>query len=85
MRKCFNTTDEDGNKVFIPGCMGAIYHDGVDECYCKDFPKYTDFEKREYNQALKELRKDLSDLEKENIYLHQVIKKLKNKVSKFRE
>lgn len=62
--KCHYIQDPEIGKVLIPGCMGTAAM-GVHNCTCYD--------KIPYNNPYKE---EVSELRKENVRLHRVIRNL---------
>ncbi|MDL2289948.1 hypothetical protein LJB95_00905 [Paludibacteraceae bacterium OttesenSCG-928-F17] len=78
--KCHYTYTEDGEKIFIPGCMGAAVHGSKDFCTCSDNLTYSKIEKQEYNDVLNELKKEIKSYQSEIKHLHKVIEQLKNKI-----
>lgn len=80
MRKC-HYVYEDGGKYLIPGCWSVVHYfsdkNAMRHCTCRDNPdNFRAFERKEFNEAIKELKKDVSDLEKENAQLYRTIQKL---------
>lgn len=80
MRKCHYVYDEQAGKVLIPGCYSMLHTDDMSRCTCRDrTDTFKEFEKKEYNEKLSELRQQIIDLEKENASLYRIIKKLAKK------
>lgn len=77
MRKCHYIYDKEIGKVLIPGCYGMLHTEDMSNCTCRDYPEtFAQFEKKEYNIKLQELKLQVIELEKENSSLHRIIKKL---------
>jgi len=75
--RCHYIYDKETWNVHIPGCWGgAIY--GPTHCTCRSRPPQTfnEFEKQEYRENLKELSKQIRELESENSRLNRIIRKL---------
>ena len=70
--KCHYIYTETGEKVLIPGCMGTAAM-GIEHCTCRFEKSFAQFEREQYNETVKALKKDL---ESENAYLNRIIKKL---------
>lgn len=74
--KCHYTYVPGVGKVLIPGCMGTAAM-GIDHCTCRTAP--ADFERERYNKAVRILRTEIKELEKENARLNRVIRGLLKK------
>lgn len=58
--RCHWAYDEEGNKHLIPGCYGSIYHNSPGECTCSQL-SYKSFEKKEYNDHIQLLKREIED------------------------
>lgn len=74
--KCHYIYTEEGEKVLIPGCMAVAVSGDIEDCTCRSKKTFAEFEREEYNKAIKALREEIKDLESENVYLNRIIKKL---------
>ena len=79
--KCHYIYTEDGLKVLIPGCWSVVLSGDIRDCTCRD-ESFEEFERERYNKAVKALRKQVKDLEKENIQQNRIIKNLLKKLRK---
>ena len=84
--KCHYIYTEEGEKVLIPGCMAVAVSGDMQDCTCRSGKTFAQFEREEYNKAIKALRQEIKDLESENAYLNRIIKNLtKNKNNDLRK
>lgn len=60
----------------IPGCMAVAVSGDIEDCTCRNKCSFPQFEREEYNKAIKALREEIKDLESENERLNRIIKKL---------
>lgn len=60
----------------IPGCMAVAVSGDIEDCTCRSKKTFVEFEREEYNKAIKALREEIKDLESENERLNRIIKKL---------
>lgn len=74
--KCHYIYTEHGEKVLIPGCMAVAVSGDMEDCTCRSEKTFPQFEREEYNKAVKALRQEIKDLESENAYLNRIIKKI---------
>ncbi len=74
MSRCHYIYTEDGLKVFVPGCMGCAVH-GPDKAYCTCGSR----RKSDESKRNKELKKQLSETEKELDQAYRTIRKLLKK------
>nr|UWF86637.1 MAG: hypothetical protein [Bacteriophage sp.] len=74
--KCQYIYTEQGEKVLIPGCMAVAVSGCMEDCTCRSEKTFAEFEREEYNKAIKALREEIKDLESENERLNRIIKKL---------
>lgn len=62
--KCYYTFDEVSNeKVLIPGCMSVVNSNDIEDCCCTD--TFASFEKKRYNELLKEKNNEIQSLQTE--------------------
>jgi hypothetical protein len=75
--KCHYIYDDEAGKTFISSCWPAVIH-GPGFCTCeRTLPMtFEQFEKKEFNQKIKELIAENMQLEKENARLQRIIKNL---------
>lgn len=78
--KCHYIYTEDGLKVLIPGCMAVAVSGNIQDCTCRNELTERQFERKEYNDTVKALRKQVKDLERENIQQNRIIKNLLKKL-----
>lgn len=76
--KCHYIYDKKYGKVLIPDCPAVIYSGDMSRCTCRDRPPETfeQFEKKEYNEKLREKNKQIKELEQEVFQLYRIIRKL---------
>ncbi|MBB3841095.1 hypothetical protein FHS57_005116 [Runella defluvii] len=80
MNKCHYTNDPKYGKVLIPHCWGVVISGDMTRCTCRDYPKtVAQFERKQFNELLQAKDKEIDNLEKENVRLNRIIKKLLNK------
>jgi len=77
--KCHYTYDEKGERFFIPECYGTIHTLDMEDCHCTDYMTFEKFEKKIYNEELKNRNRIIADMESEIKHLHKVIQGLKLK------
>ena len=77
--KCHYTYDTNGERFFIPMCYGSMYEDDKDNCTCPDPLTVHQFEKKRFNQVLKQKNTTIADQQSEIKSLNTVIKSLKKK------
>ena len=53
--KCYHIVDG-GERVLIPGCYGAAEAGTIDCCVCPTYEPFEQFERKRYNEVVKELR-----------------------------
>lgn len=63
--KCQYIYTEQGEKVLIPGCMAVAVSGCMEDCTCRSEKTFAEFEREEYNKAIKALREEIKDLESE--------------------
>lgn len=81
--KCHYIYTEDGLKVLIPGCMAVAVSGDIQDCTCRNELTERQFERKEYNDTVKALRKQVKDLERENIQQNRIIKNLLKKIKEY--
>ena len=80
--KCHYIYTQDGLKVLIPGCMAVAVSGDIQDCTCRNELTERQFERKEYNDTVKALRKEIKKLEEENAELNHIIEKLTTKWKK---
>lgn len=81
--KCHYIYTEDGLKVLIPGCIAVAVSGDIQDCTCRNELTERQFERKEYNDTVKALRKQVKDLERENIQQNRIIKNLLKKIKEY--
>lgn len=79
--KCHYIYTEEGLKVLIPGCWSVVMSGDIRDCTCHE-ETFATFERERYNKTVKALRKQVKDLEQENIQQNRIIKNLLKKLRK---
>lgn len=79
MSKCKYIYTTKGEKVLIPECWPVVLSGDMRDCICRKDKTPAVYEKEKYNEEVRELRKEISDLEKENAELYRIIRKLTKK------
>lgn len=79
--KCHYIYTEDGLKVLVPGCMSVAVSGDIADCTCRE-ETFEAFERERYNKTVKALRKQVKELERENIQQNRIIKNLLKKLRK---
>ncbi len=80
MNKCHYIYDKEQGKILIPGCWSVVNSNRMEDCNCHNaHPTFKQFEKQEYNEALKAKNKYILELEKEVNQKNRIIKRLLNK------
>lgn len=72
--KCHYIIDEIAGNVLIPGCWSVVMSNDINDCTCDDF-NFAKFERERYNIEVAKLKKELSELKKENNRLLGAIQK----------
>jgi len=77
MRKCHYIYDKEAGRVLIPGCYSMLHTEDMINCTCRDYPETVkQFEKKEYNEKLKEQKDYISELESEVSRLNRILKRV---------
>lgn len=76
MSKCHYIYTEEGEKILIPECWPVVLSGDMRDCICRTEKTYATYEKERYNEEVRKLRKEISELEKENAQLYRTIRKL---------
>lgn len=77
MRKCHYIYDKKAGKVLIPGCWPVVHSSDMSDCTCRDFLEtFKQFERKEYNNKLKEKSEYIKEIEKENARLIRILRKV---------
>lgn len=69
--KCHYINVRDVGRVLIPGCMGVAVSNDIERCTCYDILTEKDFEKQRYNDVVKRLKQEISELRQENEMLRK--------------
>lgn len=74
--KCHYIYDRKAGKVLIPGCMGTAVH-GIEQCTCRNesAATYKQFERKEFNETVAKLKKEIRELEKEMARINRLLRK----------
>ena len=72
--KCHFIYDKRCGKILIPGCMGVAVYGDMRRCTCRP-ETFKQFEKKEYNEAMKNMKLQIKELEQENARLWRIIKR----------
>jgi hypothetical protein len=56
---------------FFPGCMAVAVSNDIERCTCCDILDGMDFEKQRYNDVVKRLKQEISELRQENEMLRK--------------
>lgn len=60
-------------------CWGMVHSDDIRDCQCADETTFAQFERKRYNEVLKEKCKIIADYEKEIVRLNKRIEILSKK------
>ena len=65
--KCYFTyCEETGERVLIPQCWGTVHSNDIKDCCCAtETANYARFEKKQYNDTIKEKNAEIEALQKE--------------------
>lgn len=77
--RCHYIYDKEAGKVLIPGCWSVALSGRMKDCNCRTQLSPKQFEKKEYNDMIKEKNIEIKNLEKEIFYLNRIIKRLLSK------
>ena len=71
--RCHYVWDEESKqKVLIPGCMAVAVSGDIEDCNCNSMPQtFENFQKIEFNKAIKEKDKQIKELNEEVECLHK--------------
>lgn len=69
--KCHYINVRDVGRVLIPGCMAVAVSNDIGRCTCCDILTEKDFEKQRYNDVVKRLKQEISELRHENEMLRK--------------
>ncbi len=58
-------------KVLIPGCMAVSVSNDIERCTCSDILTEANFEKQRYNELVRRLKQEISELRQENEILRK--------------
>ncbi len=77
MSRCrFIYDEQTRKKVLIPGCYGSLHRDDLSCCTCNGLHSFKQYERKEFNDEVRQLRQERDALLKENNQLHRIIQKL---------
>lgn len=74
--RCHYVYEKDG-RFLIPGCWPVVMSDNMRDCSCNEHNlTFKQFEKQEYNNAIKEKDRQIKELEKELFRLNRILKRI---------
>ena len=72
--RCHYVYDKEAGKVLIPGCWGTALSNDIGDCSCPAYTTFEGFERKEFNEKVNELKKEIQGLEKEIFRLNRILK-----------
>lgn len=75
--KCHYTYSAEKIRVLIPGCMSVAATWDIARCTCRN-QTFAEFEREKYNEVVRGLRNEITELERENARLNRIIRKIQS-------